>query len=83
MIQPAFVNEEAQQRTKLVDLSVMKKGLNYHGYDEKKLKREHETINVEREKQARQEQLLSKQQQLVGTDQDKKKDGQASKSKDV
>jgi len=52
LIQPAYVNEEAQ-KTKLIDISVLKKGLNYHGYDEKKLKREHDTINAEREKQAR------------------------------
>jgi rhamnogalacturonyl hydrolase YesR len=29
---------------------VLKKGLNYHGYDEKKLKREHDTINTERDR---------------------------------
>lgn len=35
-----FVDEKAQKDMKMVDLSVIKKGLNYHGTDQKTLEKE-------------------------------------------
>lgn len=39
-LQPAFINEQAQEK-KLVDLSIIKKGLNYHGTAQKDIEKEH------------------------------------------
>ena len=48
----------------MIDLRVHKKGLNYHGYDSKRQKKEDEEVNQAFEKHQREEALKQKQSQL-------------------
>ena len=45
---PAFVDESRQKNQGLIDLSAMKKGLNYHGTERQQLARENREIEHER-----------------------------------
>jgi len=49
IMHPNFVNEMKQKEQKIVDLAVIKRGLNYHGMDAKELKKENAEIERERE----------------------------------
>ena len=59
-LQTKLVNEEAQKETKLVDLSIMKKGLNYHGTDQKNLEKQHQEMKREEERMEREAALMNK-----------------------
>lgn len=49
-IEPTLVDETRQKNKDVIDLRVHKKGLNYHGYDSKKMKKENEEIDGALEK---------------------------------
>jgi len=48
-MQPNYVNEMKQKEQKIVDLAVIKRGLNFHGMDANQLKKENAEIERERE----------------------------------
>ena len=55
-----LVDEKAQKEIKMVDLSVVKKGLNFHGTDQKKLDKEKAIIKKEEELIIREDAVKSK-----------------------
>lgn len=55
---PDYVNESRQKEQKIVDLAVIKRGLNFHGMDANQLKKENAEIDREREMQQRGEGLV-------------------------
>jgi rhamnogalacturonyl hydrolase YesR len=44
-LQPEFIDETKQKAQDMFDLRVHKKGLNYHGYDSKRMQQEHKEID--------------------------------------
>ena len=59
-LQAQLVDEKAQKETKMVDLSVIKKGLNFHGTAQKDLENEKAEIKKEEEKMERENAMMSK-----------------------
>ena len=55
-----YVDEKAQKDIKMVDLSVLKKGLNFHGTDAKALDKEKADIKNEEAKMERENAMKSK-----------------------
>jgi hypothetical protein len=72
-LEPDLVKEE-QKNKKLVDINVIKKGLNYHGTNAKNIKQEQDDILKEEEIQEREKAIANKNQKSFGgKDKDEKK----------
>lgn len=56
----ALVDATKQKEPKLVDLSVIKKGLNYHGTTQETLEKEHNEMKREEERMEREQTLMNK-----------------------
>ena len=56
----AFVDEANQREKKMVDMSIVKKGLNYHGTAQKGLEKERQEIKREEERMDREQALKDK-----------------------
>ena len=59
-IMTAFVDEANQREKKMVDMSIVKKGLNYHGTAQKGLEKERQEIKREEERMDREQALKDK-----------------------
>lgn len=59
IIEPELVKED-QKNKKLVDISVIRRGLNYHGANEKNLKQEKDDILKEEQLQEREKAIANK-----------------------
>ena len=57
-LQTQLVNEEAQKEKKMVDLNIVKKGLNYHGTAQKDIEKEHQEIKREEERMDREKAVM-------------------------
>ena len=80
-LQAKLVNEDAQKETKMVDLSIIKKGLNYHGTDQKNLEKEHQEMKREEERMEREAALMNKTTRSYKDDGASVKDDAKSKAK--
>jgi len=58
-IEPELINED-QKNKQLVDISVIRRGLNYHGANDKDLKKEQEEIKREERLQQREWQMANR-----------------------
>lgn len=63
---------EEQKVKKIVDINVIRKGLNFHGANSKDLKQEQEDIVKEEEIQEREKAIASKNQKTFGKEEKKK-----------
>ena len=53
MLQTSLVDATRQKEPKMVDLSIIKKGLNYHGTTQENLEKEHNEMKREEERMER------------------------------
>ena len=59
-LQAQLVNEEKQKDVKMVDLSVIKKGLNFHGTTQENLEREAKETEMEELRMEREQAVMRK-----------------------
>ena len=78
-LQPALINDG--QGKKMVDLSVIKKGLNYHGTAQKDIEKEHTEMKKEEERMEREAAVMNKTSRSYKDDAASVKDEAKSKSK--
>jgi hypothetical protein len=71
IIEPELVTEE-QKNKKLVDISVIRRGLNYHGANERNLKQEKDDILKEEQLQEREKAIANKNQNTFSKEEKKK-----------